>query len=82
LLGRSAASFQEHGNFIFDWLRRVAALRAVALRRSDLQHAFLFAIRGSPDADQLDADPGAQCLANESCAVALEVLPKATGDMH
>ena len=74
-------SFQEHEQFISDWLRPLSALRAVALRRSGLQHSLLFAIRGCPYADQLDTDAGAKRLPNEPRAVALEVQPKPAGDV-
>jgi hypothetical protein len=74
-------SFQEHEQFICDRLGPLSALRTVALRRSDLQHSLLFAIRGCPYADQLDPDAGAKRLPNEPRAVALEVLPKPTRDM-
>jgi hypothetical protein len=47
----------------------------MALRGAALQHAFLLAIRGWPDAHQLDADTGAKSLANEARTVTLQVLP-------
>jgi hypothetical protein len=46
-----------------------------------LQHSFFFAIRGGPDADQLDPDTGAQGLANQASAITFEVLAKAAGDV-
>jgi hypothetical protein len=72
---------QQRRQLLVGRVERDSALRAISLRRAELQDSFLSAIRSRPHAHQLNPNASAQGLTNEPRAAATELRANATRDV-